>query len=231
MRRECGESQTGLLTCGDGGTFRSGPFPAPGKADTRSGKGPERNVRRSRAVFADRQSHRGFTLIEVLAALVIVALGMIAAIQAVTQSARNGVYLRDKTLAHWIGMNVLTERRLQSAPPDVAESTGRVEFAGEQWQWSMKVTQTQVTSLRRMDISVRRAEAPEESSLAIVSGFYGTAIGGAGGGGAPMQWSGAGAPGSQPEEETGLNTGQEGGSTIGQPQQPPVLPPEVAPEE
>ncbi len=60
-------------------------------------------------------SQRGFTLIEVLAALVIVALGMIAAIQAVTQSARNGTYLREKTLAHWIGMNVLTERRLQVA--------------------------------------------------------------------------------------------------------------------
>ena len=94
---------------------------------------------------------RGFTLIEVLAALVIVALGMIAAIQAVTQSARNGTYLRDKTLAHWIGMNVLTERRLQASPPDVAESTGRVEFANQQWQWSMKVTQTQVQSLRRID--------------------------------------------------------------------------------
>ena len=61
-------------------------------------------------------AQHGFTLIEVLAALVIVALGMIAAIQAVTQSARNGTYLRDKTLAHWIGMNVLTERRLQAGP-------------------------------------------------------------------------------------------------------------------
>ena len=79
-------------------------------------------------------AQHGFTLIEVLAALVIVALGMIAAIQAVTQSARNGTYLRDKTLAHWIGMNVLTERRLQAAAPDIAESTGRVEFADQQWQ-------------------------------------------------------------------------------------------------
>ena len=102
-------------------------------------------------------AQHGFTLIEVLAALVIVALGMIAAIQAVTQSARNGTYLRDKTLAHWIGMNVLTERRLQAAAPDVAESTGRVEFADQQWQWSMKVTQTQVASLRRIDIAVHRA--------------------------------------------------------------------------
>jgi general secretion pathway protein I len=137
----------------------------------------------------------GFTLIEVLAALVIVALGMIAAIQAVTQSARNGAYLREKTLAHWIGMNVVTERRLQSSPPDVAESTGRLEYAGQQWQWGMKVTQTQVASLRRMDVAVRRADAPEGAApLATVSGFYGTAVGGAGGG-SQLPWSGGGASG------------------------------------
>jgi len=140
-------------------------------------------------------AQHGFTLIEVLAALVIVALGMIAAIQAVTQSARNGTYLRDKTLAHWIGMNVLTERRLQAAAPDVAESTGRVEFADQQWQWSMKVTQTQVASLRRIDIAVHRAETPDGTPLANVSGFYGEAVGGVGGGAGGPQWAGTGAPG------------------------------------
>jgi general secretion pathway protein I len=150
----------------------------------------------------------GFTLIEVLAALVIVALGMIAAIQAVTQSARNGTYLRDKTLAHWIGMNVLTERRLQAAAPDVAESTGRVEFASQQWQWTMKVTQTQVASLRRIDIAVRRAEAGDETTaLANVSGFYGDAIGGAGSTG--LNWVGTGAPGTDGTDDgAGDSTGE-----------------------
>jgi general secretion pathway protein I len=143
-------------------------------------------------------AQHGFTLIEVLAALVIVALGMIAAIQAVTQSARNGTYLRDKTLAHWIGMNVLAERRLQASAPDVAESTGRVEFADQQWQWSMKVTQTQVASLRRIDIAVHRAETPDGTPLANVSGFYGEAVGGGGGG---TQWAGTGAPGTDGEGE------------------------------
>lgn len=136
---------------------------------------------------------RGFTLIEVLAALVIVALGMLAAIQAVNQTARNGTYLRDKTLAHWIGMNVITEARLQPTPPDVAESTGQVDFAGAKWQWTMKVTQTGVQTLRRMDVSVRLASADEKSSLTTVSGFYGTAIGAAGG--RSLSWLGSGAPG------------------------------------
>ena len=132
---------------------------------------------------------RGFTLIEVLAALVIVALGMLGVIEAVTQSARNGTYLREKTLAHWIALNVITEKRLEPEPPSVTESSGDVEFAGQRWRWSMLVTQTQVASLRRMDVSVRPADAPDTSALATVTGFYGTAIGAAGGG--RLDWSGA----------------------------------------
>lgn len=139
-----------------------------------------------RAGFALRR--RGFTLIEVLAALVIVALGMLGVIEAVTQTARNGTYLRDKTLAHWIAMNLITEQRLRSSPPEVTKSSDEVEFAGQRWRWTMVVTQTQVDSLRRMDVAVRRAEAPEDSSLTTVTGFYGTAIGAAGGG--TVDWLG-----------------------------------------
>lgn len=132
---------------------------------------------------------RGFTLIEVLAALVIVALGMLGVIEAVTQTARNGTYLREKTLAHWIAMNLITERRLLGAPPDVGVSSDELEYAGQRWRYTVTVTQTQVESLRRMDVSVRAADAPEDSSLVTVAGFYGAAIGAAGGG--SLDWSGA----------------------------------------
>jgi general secretion pathway protein I len=120
---------------------------------------------------------RGFTLIEVLAALVIVALGMLGVIQAVTQTARNGTYLREKTLAHWVAMNVVTEQRLQPSPPNVSEVSDEVEFAGQRWRWTLTVTQTAVESMRRMDVSVRPADKPEGDALATVTGFYGSAIG------------------------------------------------------
>ncbi|MFO1394248.1 MAG: type II secretion system minor pseudopilin GspI [Steroidobacteraceae bacterium] len=129
----------------------------------------------------------GFTLIEVLAALVIVALGMLGVIEAVTQNARNGTYLRDRTIAHWVAMNVLTNQRLQAAPPAVAESSDDVDMANQRWRWTLKVTQTQVQSLRRIDVEVRRADAPESSPLATVTGFYGSAIGPAGG--ESLMWS------------------------------------------
>ena len=149
---------------------------------------------------ARRECARGFTLIEVLAALVIVALGMLGVIQAVTQTARNGTYLREKTLAHWIAMNVITERRLLAAPPDVAESSDDVEFAGQRWRWTMTVTQTEVESLRRMDVSVRPADRPDSEALVTVTGFYGTAIGAVGGGTLP--WT-DGQPGTGDEAEDG----------------------------
>jgi general secretion pathway protein I len=181
---------------------------------------------------------RGFTLIEVLAALVIVALGMLGVIEAVTQSARNGTYLREKTLAHWIALNVITEKRLQPEPPPVTEASGDVEFAGQRWRWSMQVTQTQVASLRRMDVSVRPADAPDSSALATVTGFYGTAIGAAGGG--RIDWSGAdraGGTGDGDDDEgdasgDGGKPAKPGGS--GEPVSPlPAPSPEtpVAPEE
>jgi general secretion pathway protein I len=131
---------------------------------------------------------RGFTLIEVLAALVIVALGMMGVIQAVSQTVSNGSYLRERTLAHWIAMNRLTEARIAGEIPEIDESSGEVEYAGVRWRWSMDVQQTPVESLRRIDVSVRRADADEDSRLATVTGFYGAAI--AVGGGALNDWDG-----------------------------------------
>jgi general secretion pathway protein I len=186
------------------------------------------SVRRADSGLSGPAHTAGFTLIEVLAALVIVALGMLGVIEAVTQSARNGTYLRDKTLAHWIAMNVITERRLQSAPPPVAESSDDVEFAGQRWHWTMRVTQTQVASLRRMDVAVRPAEGPENSALATLTGFYGTAIGAAGGG--SIAWNGAQGSGGPQDPNDSEGIGDGGG---GKPSQPgkslPSPPPEQPP--
>jgi general secretion pathway protein I len=144
---------------------------------------------------------RGFTLIEVLVALVIVAVSMTGAILVVTQRARDGTYLRDKTLAHWIAMNLLTERRLQTAAPRLGKSSDGLEFGGRQWRWTIEVTETAVDSMRRLDVRVRPAEAPEESALATLSGFFGTAVGAATG--APTRWEG------EPADTDGQGPGED----------------------
>jgi general secretion pathway protein I len=123
-----------------------------------------------------RRRGTGFTLVEVLVALVIVALGMLGAIEAISESARNGSFLRDKTIAHWVAMNQLTATRLAAQPPKIEKSSDEVDMVGRRWRWTMEVTQTPVDTIRRIEISVRPEEADEESSLASITGFYGSAV-------------------------------------------------------
>lgn len=120
--------------------------------------------------------HAGFTLIEVLAALVIVSLGMLAVIGAVGQTVSNATYLREKTIAHWVAMNKLTEVRLSNSSLENTETNGDTEMAGSNWHWRMQVSSTDVDSMQRIDIHVAPKEAGDDASITSISGFYGTAV-------------------------------------------------------
>lgn len=124
----------------------------------------------------DRLRPQGFTLIEVMAALVVVGLGMLGVIQAVNQTVNNTSYLRDKSIAHWVAMNRLTEARLVGGAPSIDTTSGTAQMAGREWRWTMTVNETTADSMLRIDVSVAPAEAQKDASLATVSGFYGKAV-------------------------------------------------------
>jgi general secretion pathway protein I len=115
----------------------------------------------------------GFTLIEVVVALAIVAIGMLAVFKTIGDSVNNVEALRDRSFAGWIADNRITEIRLSGQMPSVEETAGEVDFAGRRWHWVTKVSQTQVQGLRRIDVSVRREGDPEDSSLVTLAGFVG----------------------------------------------------------
>ncbi|HWN06540.1 MAG TPA: type II secretion system minor pseudopilin GspI [Steroidobacteraceae bacterium] len=116
---------------------------------------------------------RGFTLIEVVVALAILGIGMLAVFKTIGDTVNNVEVLRDRSFAEWIADNRITEIRLTGEMPSVEETAGEVEFAGRQWHWVTTISQTQVRGLRRIDVSVRRDEDPEDSSLVTLSGFVG----------------------------------------------------------
>ena len=121
-------------------------------------------------------ARRGFTLIEVMAALVIVSLGMLAVIQAVSATASNTAYLREKTVAHWVAMNQLTDARLAPQPPPVGKRSGEVDMGNGRWRWTVTVSATDVPSMRRIDVDVAPADGKEDSRYASLTGFYGDKI-------------------------------------------------------
>jgi general secretion pathway protein I len=144
---------------------------------------------------AGQRAARGFTLIEVLVALMIVALGMGAVLSSLSSAADSTIRLREKTFASWVGFNQLAETRLKAAQPANGKSEGDVYFANARWHWQQEVDKTQVEGIKRITIQVRYADAagaatpgnsvrsalernsaPPDDWLATVVGFRGDAV-------------------------------------------------------
>ena len=123
--------------------------------------------------MANRNRSRGFTLVEVVVALAIVAIGMLAVFKTIGDTINNVSILRDRSFAAWIADNRITEVRLSGQMPSVDETKGDLEYAGRRWHWVARVSQTPVEGLRRIDVSVRREGDAEDSSLISLAGFIG----------------------------------------------------------
>lgn len=117
---------------------------------------------------------RGFTLIEVLIALAVVAIALLALTRAASVQVQSFDGLRERTLAGWVGANVLAETRLATAFPPTGRSDGRMQLAGRDWRWTRDVQPTPNADIRRIEISVFLGESNEPS--AALSGFAGTAL-------------------------------------------------------
>ncbi len=116
---------------------------------------------------------RGFTLLEVLVAMTVLALALLAISKAAGGFIENQVYLRDRTFAQWVARNQLVEVQVMREWPSVGQQKGEAEFpAGRRnWRWVMQVTQTSEKDLRRLDIEVFLADVDADEPLAMFSGF------------------------------------------------------------
>jgi general secretion pathway protein I len=116
------------------------------------------------------ESARGFTLIEAMVALVIVALGMIAVNMQLGRFAESAIRTEDKTLASWIATNKITELSIQPTWPSLGHEDDDVDFAGRKWHAHVEILKTPDENLRRVDVSVSLAEHPDDV-VQRVSGF------------------------------------------------------------
>jgi general secretion pathway protein I len=114
---------------------------------------------------------RGFTLLEVLVALLVLALSLTALVRLSALEARALADLRERTLAHWVAANVLEETRLAEAWPATGRRSGSARMGGRDWHWELAVQNTEEPAIRRLDISVRLAEG--EGAGATLAGFVG----------------------------------------------------------
>ena len=120
-------------------------------------------------------SEKGFTLIEVLVALLVFALIGTAAAQVGSQYITSYERVRDKTLALWIADNRMNEFRLSDVFPEVSENTDELDYGQYRWQVLTEVLGTANPTIRRVEITVARFsdEYSDPINVFSLSGFIG----------------------------------------------------------
>jgi general secretion pathway protein I len=116
----------------------------------------------------------GFTIIEVLVALAIVAFSLTAIASSMNQMIDASNSMRERTYASWIAQNKIAELRLANVVPEPGSSSGEVTFANVDWGWRAVVEETGVENLFRVDVTVSLAGIDYE--VRTVTGFIGTPI-------------------------------------------------------
>ena len=113
---------------------------------------------------------RGFTLLEVLVALAVLALALMAALRASSIGVSNSGEIRDRLLAGWVAQNRLAEHRARRDWLPVGVFQGEATQGGMLFRWEEKVNSTPNTQFLRVEIRVFAPGKPD-AALGSMSGF------------------------------------------------------------
>jgi len=117
---------------------------------------------------------RGFTLVEVMVALVVVALALPALLFTLQQHIDGTAYLRDKAVAQLVAVNRLTELRVLrdgSGSLVVGDDSGVTTMAGRDWFWRARTVATELPRFFRIEVTVSDVEQSEDTPLVTLQGF------------------------------------------------------------
>jgi len=113
--------------------------------------------------------HRGFTLMEVLIALAVLAIALGAIIQSVAANTSNAGYLRDRTFAHWVAMNRVAEIQSLNEWPAKGTDRGTEQMANFEWNWQLIVNDSGLDNIRQIQVEVRRDRNDKQALATIIA--------------------------------------------------------------
>ena len=121
--------------------------------------------------FCHKQSGRGFTLIEILVALAILAVALAAGMRSVAQASDAATMLKQRTLALWVAQNRLAEAQLANPWPAVGTREGAAEQARARFVWRENISGTPNPAFRKIEITVADP-AQTDYVLARLVGYF-----------------------------------------------------------
>ncbi|MBK1874534.1 type II secretion system minor pseudopilin GspI [Marinobacter sp. 1-3A] len=120
-------------------------------------------------------SGKGFTLIEVMIALLVFGLIATASAEVASQYISSYERIRDKTLAGWLADNRMNEIRLDKSLPGISENSKDRDYGPYRWQVTTKVMATAEPKMRRVEVEVARYRDGSSKSYPVhtLSAFVG----------------------------------------------------------
>ena len=116
----------------------------------------------------------GFTLVEVMVALAVVAVALPALLMSLYQQVDSTAYLRDKSMAHMVAANKLAELRIISRARQSllrGRDSGVTEMADREWHWWLESRPTEVDQFYRVEIRVAATAEERERPLHTLAAF------------------------------------------------------------
>lgn len=118
-----------------------------------------------------RHHARGFTLMEMLVAVGVLAIALGAIIGNAARYANSAAGLRDRSIALFVARNRMAEMELSPAWPATGRANEDVEMGGLKWTWRTEVKATPDPNLRRVDVRVEKKGDKSGAAFATLSGF------------------------------------------------------------
>ncbi|MBE0505862.1 MAG: type II secretion system minor pseudopilin GspI [Marinospirillum sp.] len=120
----------------------------------------------------DLHRQQGLTLVEVLVALMILAMMAGVSAEVISRAVDIRLVAEERALGQLCADNLLTSRMLDESWPELGSQEGQSEAGRLQCYWRVNVQATPLPTMRRLDIQVY-ADATRQQLLTQVSGFVG----------------------------------------------------------
>ena len=122
--------------------------------------------------FLKRRQQQGFTLLEILVSIAILAVAGVAVMRASAEHINALTIIKQMTYSAWVAENRMAEIQLDDKWPPKS-TKGKMEFAGREWFWRQKATKTTDKTMYEVIVYITETEGSDKDVLYQLTTYLG----------------------------------------------------------